>query len=455
MESTRPNARRSVQLLGNQTRRGLLGLGGAAAASLAFARPSFAQPAAAVVPEIRIATVLPSRTGLIGVATSATDFAGEGGRNGALLAEAVLGQVAAPFGTLVDISPANSPTADAAVRAGERLVATTDICAIIGGVGDGQAEVLSRIAGDAGIPFFNIGSAKNALRNAACNRFTFHIEPSESMFIDALVMYGVTQNYRRWFIVHLDTEEGFALLARATRALAQLAPDAEIVGSAAPNPEQPIYLNELQAARRAEPDVILLLLNSTDSIVFTGQQADVRVEVPVLELPDAISQTRDYIAATRNLSPEHNPRVRVATWETTLPAEDAAAFNQRYGARWSEPTDPTGWAAFHAVKILVETVLAIGSKDGEAIVEYLERPETTFDILKGPGSSFRPWDHQLRQPVYLVSVDQEAEWSRTVLANRIGIVSFMEELPATEPGTDRVAWLDQLGDGPDETTCSF
>jgi ABC-type branched-subunit amino acid transport system substrate-binding protein len=245
------------------------------------------------------------------------------------------------------------------------------------------------------------------------------------------------------------------LLARATRAIAQLAPGAEVVGSAAPEPEQPIYLNELQAARRAQPDVILLLLNSTDSIVFTGQQADVRVEAPVLELPDAVSQTRDYIAATRDLSPEHNPRVRVATWETTLPGEEQMAFNQRYGARWSEPTDPTGWAAYHAVKILVETIIAIGTKDGEAIVEYLERPDVAFDVLKGVPVSFRPWDHQLRQPVYLVNVDQQAEWSRTILANRIGIVNYSSTLPAGEPGADPAAWLDQLGDGPDETTCRF
>ena len=68
MESTRRIARRNAALFGHQTRRGLLGLGGAAAASLAFARPSFAQQAGAV-PEIRIGTVLPSRTGLIGVAT--------------------------------------------------------------------------------------------------------------------------------------------------------------------------------------------------------------------------------------------------------------------------------------------------------------------------------------------------------------------------------------------------
>ena len=276
------------------------------------------------------------------------------------------------------------------------------------------------------------------------------------MYLDAIVMWGASQNsYRRWFVVYLDTDEGLALRQRAARAIAKYGEGGEIVGSAAVQVDQAMYLGELQDARRAGADAIMLLLNATDSIVYTGQQQDLGVDIPVLMLPDEISQTRDYIAASRFLSPDHNPRFRLATWETTFKDDGAEAFNLRYEARWSEPVDPTAWAAYHAVKILFEAVAATGTLDGMALVEYLESPGAVFDVLKGPGVSFRPWDHQLRQPIHVVGVDQEAPWQRTVLSTRIGIAAFVAELPPPALGMDQVERLDLLGDGAAESSCRF
>jgi ABC transporter substrate binding protein (PQQ-dependent alcohol dehydrogenase system) len=428
---------------------------GVAAATAGLIRVSSAQQPGQL--GIRVGTVLPSRTGVEStVATSRTDYAGEGGRMGALLAEATIGEEADAIGYRVDILPASAPVLEAAIRAAERLVATGNICALIGGVGDGQAEALSAIAETARIPFFNIGSARDSLRQGDCSRFTFHIEPSAAMYLDAMVMWGASQNnYRRWFVVHLDTADGPALRQRAARAIAKFGGGGEIVGSAAVQVDQPMYLGELQDARRANADVIMLLLNATDSIVYTGQQQDFGVEIPVLMLPDEISQTRDYIAASRFLSPDHNPRFRLAAWETTFKDDGAEAFNLRYESRWSEPTDPTGWASYHAVKILFDAVAATGTIDGTALVEYFESPGAVFDVLKGPGVSFRPWDHQLRQPIHVVRVDEEAPWERTVLSTRIGIASFAAELPPPAPGVDQVERLDLLGDGAAESSCRF
>ncbi|HEX7021588.1 MAG TPA: hypothetical protein VF171_01945 [Trueperaceae bacterium] len=33
-----------------------------------------------------------------------------------------------------------------------------------------------------------------------------------------------------------------------------------------------------------------------------------------------------------------------------------------------------------------------------------------FDVDRGPGSSFRPWDHQLRRPLYIDQIDPQAEY---------------------------------------------
>lgn len=90
-----------------------------------------------------------------------------------------------------------------------------------------------------------------------------------------------------------------------------------------------------------------------------------------------------------------------------------------------------------------------GSLEAAALVDYLEHPDTLFDVHKGAGVSFRPWDHQLRQPLYLVKVDPETEraWD---------LAALVDELPAgTAPGTDPIARLDRLGDLGPGSSCRW
>ena len=111
--------------------------------------------------------------------------------------------------------------------------------------------------------------------------------------------------------------------------------------------------------------------------------------------------------------------------------------------------DSPAWAAYQAIKILFEAASFGGTTEGNKLVEYFESPQSVFDVWKGIGVTFRPWDHQLRQPLYLVSINSEAEEPRA-LATLVG------ELPAIYmPLTDPVERLDQLGDLGRESDCRF
>jgi hypothetical protein len=71
-----------------------------------------------------------------------------------------------------------------------------------------------------------------------------------------------------------------------------------------------------------------------------------------------------------------------------------------------------------------------------------------FDIWKGIGVSFRSWDRQLRQSLYLVKISETQE-DPFLMATLVG------ELPAIYmPGTDPVERLDQLGDLRDASRCN-
>ncbi len=434
------------------TRRQLMAYSGAAASVGML--PSLAR-AQASVETIRIGAVFPSRSGLSRVLTSLNEYIGSGGRNGSLLAEQRIGEEAASAGIDLKVLQASSPTPEAARRAGERLVEAENIDVMLGGVGEGQMDVLAPIAEQAGIPFFNIGTTTDAFRQASCSRYLFHMEASDAMYLDAMIEWSVAQGHTKWFVVHEDNDRGFAMQARAVKAITKLGNGGEAVGAAATQIEQPTYLGEIDRARRAGADAILVLLSAVDQFAFLGQVEIAQIDVGVVPFPEPVAQTRDYVLAIRQSSPEYTPPHRIQLWETTLEANGAADFNQRYTTRFSEAADPSGWAAYNAVKVYYDAVQATGSKAVDGVIAYLTDPARELDVMKGPGTSFRPWDHQLRQPLYLVQVDFNAVVDRAQLATRIAVASLESELPPGGPTDDPVAWLDRYGDGPEDSACQL
>jgi ABC-type branched-subunit amino acid transport system substrate-binding protein len=91
-------------------------------------------------------------------------------------------------------------------------------------------------------------------------------------------------------------------------------------------------------------------------------------------------------------------------WHPSLERFGAGQVNDRFRAEFGGAgMDGAAWAGWMAVKVLWEASLRTRSTQAGALREYLERAGTQFDGHKGWPLSFRPWDHQLRQPLYLVA----------------------------------------------------
>jgi len=90
-------------------------------------------------------------------------------------------------------------------------------------------------------------------------------------------------------------------------------------------------------------------------------------------------------------------------WAPTLERYGASQINDRYRARYDAGMDGGAWAGWLAMKIASEAALRVRSVNPTAILSYLESPKTNFDGHKGWPLSFRQSDHQLRQPLYVLS----------------------------------------------------
>jgi len=104
--------------------------------------------------------------------------------------------------------------------------------------------------------------------------------------------------------------------------------------------------------------------------------------------------------AGRQFAPTSNS---VVLWAPTLERYGASQINDRYRAWHRSPMDAGAWAGWVAVKIAAEAALRARSSRAEAILSYLESPAASFDGHKGWPLSFRLADHQLRQPLYVLS----------------------------------------------------
>jgi hypothetical protein len=182
------------------------------------------------------------------------------------------------------------------------------------------------------------------------------------------------------------------------------------------------------AAHAAEMRILYLNIACTDDALRSAH-----CSASMFHVVPSDAMYRDAIAIARGSRGDET-----AAWDSTLSRFGADTLNQRFRARFNRGMTSGAWAGWLSIKILWESALRQKSGDGSAIAEYLTRDGTQFDGHKGQPLSFRAWDHQLRQPLYVVSAD--AAGGRRV-----------KEVPESSDGSLRDA-LDHLG--VDRTTSS-
>lgn len=127
---------------------------------------------------------------------------------------------------------------------------------------------------------------------------------------------------------------------------------------------------------------------------------------------------------------------RAVAWDSTLEKFGADTLNDRFRAQTGLAMDADAWLAWVAVKILWESALRARAADAATLAEHLTRETTQFDGHKGRPLSFRPWDHQLRQPLYVVAPEAKA----------------IEVPPVRDDESSRDA-LDRLGGSAAQSSC--
>lgn len=417
----------------------------AACLVLAMVAPAFAQGGAATASGggTTIGILLPPKDQGSGLERAVASSAWLG----TAMATDELGTNAQMLGIPFGAETAAAATPEEAAAAAQRLIDAGAIALVADVYGDALRAVVP-VAARNRVPLVNALDPSHDLRAAACSPFLFDVAPSDAMAIDALLGWFVRSGFRSWAFVTTDDAQGAALLARSEAAMRGRHFGAREVAKVRVQVGHAGDAKAARAAADAHPDVVLLLLSARDQLDFLTAFEATGAEAEVTGLPHAETQTRAFLAASLAAAPSAGAGYRAETWDAELDAYGARELNARFRQRFGEPMDGISWGAYQAVKVLYESVTTGGADTPGAIRDHLEDPSTVFDVWKGIGTSFRPWNHQLRQSLFLVHLKPDGDGGAAV--------TLVGELPAIYmPGTDPLERLDQLGDTKKGTTCRF
>ena len=267
------------------------------------------------------------------------------------------------------------------------------------------------------------------------------------MYLDALAGWYVRAGFRQWYFVQADNDEGKAQYERARRSVDDRHFAAREAGHAVVAAGTPLPDSTISDVKNSGADFIVLLVDSADQLTMLKQLEAAGIEAMTTGFPYPETQTRAFFEASRQAAPKLGTGMRAVQWEPTMDAYGARELNARYLTRWGEPMEGSAWATYQAVKIFYEAATFASSTASPDVVAYMTSPNSVFDLYKGIGTSFRPWDHQLRQSLFLDKIDGTATDPKL-------IGQLAGELPEIYmPGTDPIERLDQLGDLKDQSRC--
>jgi ABC transporter substrate binding protein (PQQ-dependent alcohol dehydrogenase system) len=229
---------------------------------------------------------------------------------------------------------------------------------------------------------FNATAPDDWLRRDLCAFEIVHTLPSLAMSMDGLVQYLVSRKWRD-ILVFEGPLEADGVAAKAFENSARKF-GARIVAHQHFKPG-----TDPREREQNNPALLSALARDYDVVFVTDEAFDF-----VRQVPYHLVRARPVVGSI-----DLEPVGWHWTWEHNGAPQVNSRFQARSGGRRMESAD---WAAWIAVKMVVQATLRTRSADVRKQRDFI-LGGAGFDGDKGLAVSVRPWDHQVRQAVFLAT----------------------------------------------------
>ena len=372
--------------------------------------------------------------------TPRTGFLGPLGEYGVMAADLAVEEINAAGGVngrKLEILKEDSVNPQTASTKAERMIERDKVACIIGEISSASALTIAQVAGRTKTLFVNTGANSDALRGESCNRYMFHVEHQNSMYVKScgrsLMAQGLVKG-KKWFSLTADYAFGHDLLRVAKKFMegngGAFAADKLVPTDAT---DFSAYLLKI---RNAKPDLVVLNLAGNQITNFLKQYAEFGLTFPVGGF--GFDTALAWAAGKGNF---------VGTWPVVwhhlLDTPGSKAFVAAFTKKYGKPPENQAWGEYVAMKIVAQTIGDLKSTDSTKIIEHFEKG-AKYDLLKTRQGYFRASDHQLMHEMYAVTAlpaDQvKNQWD-----------IFTSTGPVPGPNED----LEVIASTKDEATCTF
>lgn len=247
-----------------------------------------------------------------------------------------------------------------------------------------RALVQAAPAALGGAIVFNAAADDDALRGAQCAAHLLHTVPSRAMLSDALAQYLAARNWRKALVLQGPLPGDAPMLEAFNRS-------AKRYGIKATS-TKPFKLTG-DPRERDLGNVRLL----------TGSDREHEV-VAVLDSDGEFARTVPY--ATQLPRPVVGANGLVAVpWHPLWERNGGPQLSRRFAKEHKRPMTGHDWAAWIAGRAVATVLVDLPKAPVAQQLKALRGGPVAVDGFKGPRLSFRAWDGQLRQPIFLSHVD--------------------------------------------------
>ncbi len=247
----------------------------------------------------------------------------------------------------------------------------------------GAADILALSDRVAGLPvtLLNISAYEDRLRAEDCRANVVHIIPSTRMLTDAMVQFLVSRRWRNILVLQGPAPEDQATVDALRQSAALFG--ARIVDV------RPFILSN-DPRNRERSNVALVTAGATYDVVYV---ADVDGEF-ARYVPYQTNDPRPVVGSAGLVA---------SAWHWSWERQGAPQLNARFEALAERRMADVDWAAWVAVRSVVQSVLRSQSVGYDAVRGYLLGERLTLDGYKANPMNVRPWDHQLRQAIVVAT----------------------------------------------------
>jgi ABC transporter substrate binding protein (PQQ-dependent alcohol dehydrogenase system) len=257
---------------------------------------------------------------------------------------------------------------------------------VLADISAAQLLSVADIARDKGVLLFNVGATDDMLREEECRINVFHTAPTRTMLADGLAQYLIWKQWRRWALLY-GSHAPDQLFADALRRAA-VRFGGEIVAEK--------LFADTGTARRTDSGIVQI---QRQMPVFTQDlpEHDVVLVADESEVFGTYVLNRTWIprpvAGTAGLVP--------SAWHPASEQWGGTQIQNRFAKKNGRRMLSKDMAAWTAARIIGDAATRIHSADPQKISAFIRADDYAIAAFRGQKLTFRKWNLQLRQPVFL------------------------------------------------------